>query len=410
MKRARHRRIAALATICSMAFSFSAFGQTLLHTKGREIVDAQGRSVALRGFNLGGAFIMEPYMSPMDRIHRIRDTYTVQQTLERRFGRATANQLMAVYQTNWTSDQDIARIAAAGYNVVRIPFWWGQFLDIDNPTPSGWREDGFVALDRLVEACRRNGIYAILDMHGVIGGQSDNPYSGQENQNRFWKSRTDQAKTVWLWRKIAAHYRNNPTVAGYDLLNEPAPPAKTGLRKILWPIYRRFYHNIRSVDPDHIIFVEDTFGTWSLDMLPPPKRFGWRNVVYESHFYAWPERHPGMSQATAVKNITERNVADFERHAVWNVPGYIGEFNALSTDPHIWRDLIGRLDRAHLSWTIWSYKSATGLVPDAWGYLDPSFWPERPDPATDTAETIQHDWEGWNSQNGFKRNPTMDIP
>ncbi|MFS3134601.1 glycoside hydrolase family 5 protein [Gluconacetobacter sacchari] len=379
----------------------------ILHAQGRDIVDSGGHVHMLRGMNLGGLFVMEPFMSPMDRSHRLQDSYSVMRVLAARFGADRARALVAVYQDNWIDDADIAQIARSGFNAVRIPVWWGQFLDLANPTPSGWRDDGFAALDRIIAACRAHGVVAIIDMHGVVGGQSDNPDTGEAGQNRFWADDHAQATTAWLWRRIAGHYRGNPAVAGYDLINEPAPPPGTGKDQV-WRLYDRLYRAVRSADPDHMVFIEDTFGSWSLDMLPPPGQFGWTNVVYESHVYPWPHDHPGIPQGVAASASALRAARDFGAHAAWNVPGYIGEFNALDARPGAFGMMTRQFDAARLNWTAWTYKASNaGGTMTYWGFIEPNAPIDRPDPTHDDEGAIREHWKKWRTDARFSPNPAF---
>lgn len=378
----------------------------LLHTQGTRIVDALGQKYRLRGFNLGGWFVMETYMSPMDRSYRLNDSYSVMQTLTRRFGQDEADRLISAYQQNWIGPDDIAKIARAGYNAVRIPIWWGQFLRLDDPTPSGWRADAFQALDRIIAACMLHGVLVVIDMHGVVGGQSVGANTGRAEQNSYWTDPKAQSTTLWLWKKIASHYRGNPFIAGYDLLNEPRPPAEMPLQETVWNAYDSLYRGVRSTDPEHMIFIEAAFGDWTLDMLPPPSRFGWSNVVYESHSYAWPFVYSGTSRAAAVKADATRIANDFAAHADWQVPGYVGELNALDQSPQIWQSLISIFDQAGLGWAMWTYKAPNnGHGFGYWGYVENTAPLRQPDPSSDDAQSILEDWQAWRSQNGFEVNP-----
>ena len=111
-------------------------------------------------------------------------------------------------------------IKSAGFNTVRVPVWWGQFYPINNISNSGWRADAFTELDWLVNAAAAQGLYVIIDMHGAVGGQSTSDDTGQANQNAYWSNGNNQGNTAYMWWQIANHYNGNPTVAGYDLLNE----------------------------------------------------------------------------------------------------------------------------------------------------------------------------------------------
>ena len=64
--------------------------------------------------------------------------------------------------------------------MVRVPVWWGQFYPLDNVSNSGWRADAFQVLDWLVSNAGARGIYVIIDMHGVVGGQSADQTTGRQ--------------------------------------------------------------------------------------------------------------------------------------------------------------------------------------------------------------------------------------
>ncbi len=382
----------------------------LLHTRDHDIVDATGNAVHLTGFNLGGWFVMEPFMSPMDRTQKLRDTYSVMQTLDNRFGPSVSRQLMRGYQQSWMTDDDIQKIANAGYNLVRIPLWWGQFFDLSNPTPSGWRADAFDVLDAIVRDCRAHGVYVVLDMHGVIGSQSPASNTGQADRNGYWTDANAQDNTDLMWSRIARHYKGDATIAGYDLMNEPAPPHGMPAKATVWRAYDRLYHAIRTVDPHHMIFIEGAFGNWDWNMLPDPRSRAWTNVVYEMHVYRWPKEGESAAQlADAVVASANRSAADFKAHLDWHVPGYIGEFNAFNTGPAIWQHVIDTYDAAGLSWSMWAYKAVNGTVPNHWGYQDPLRWPLRPDPASDSAQNIQAAWKNWTTTETFTRNASIGL-
>lgn len=112
---------------------------------------------------------------------------------------------------------------------------------------------------------------------------------------------------------------------------------------------------------------------------------------------------------SAVQNGANNQVNDFNNHASWNVPGYIGEFNNFGNGSTLWRNVINTYNNAGLSWTMWTYKASHGLVPDSWGLYDPTFWPTTPNISTDSAATISSNWQQWRTTNAFGRNNTIGM-
>ena len=48
----------------------------------------------------------------------------------------------------------------------------------------------------------------------------------------FWQHKHFQDRAVWLWENLADRYKDNPWVAGYNLLNEPSDPSGPGHRPV----------------------------------------------------------------------------------------------------------------------------------------------------------------------------------
>jgi endoglucanase len=372
---------------------------SMLHAQGRSIVNANGQVVPLVGVNLGGWFVMEKWMVPLDS-GSLSDTYSVMQTLDSRFGVATEQSLIKTYQQSWITTTDLDNIKNAGFNVVRAPVWWGQFYLLNDQTPSGWRADAFDMLDWLVSAAAARGIYVIIDMHGVVGGQSTSDDTGRSGQNQYWTNGNFQGDTAYIWWQIANHFKGNPTVAGYDLINEPVgtPSSDTVLN-----IYNELYQSIRSVDPSHMIIMEGTWGSWNWSMLPNPNVYGWTNVAYQMHEYQW-----NASQAQVQQGATNQ-VNDFNNHASYNVPGYVGEFNDFGYGSGTWQFSTNAWNAAGLSWTMWSYKATAGLIPNSWGFYDPNHWATTPNISTDSAATIAADWQQWTTPATFSLNTSLGL-
>jgi endoglucanase len=372
---------------------------SMLHTSGTSIVNANGKVVPLQGVNLGGWLVMEPWMCPADS-GGLPDTYSIIQELDSRFGVATEQAMILDYQKSWITTTDLANIKNAGFNAVRVPVWWGNFYPIANVSNATFRSDAFTELDWLVNAAGAAGLYVIIDMHGVVGSQSTSDDTGQQNQNQYWTNTNDQGNTAYMWWEIANHYKGNPTVAGYDLLNEPTgAPSNSAVISA----DASLYNSVRSADPNHIIIIEGTWGNWDWSMLPSPSSENWTNVVYEMHEYQY-----NGSEAVVEQGSTNQ-VSDFHNHSSYNVPGYIGEFNDFGYGAAAWQFSTNAYNAAGLSWTMWAYKATHGLNPDSWGFYDPSFWPTTPNVSTDSESTIISDWAQWQTPSSFTLNTSLGI-
>lgn len=383
------------------AIGAAAIGSVPLKTSGLNIVDGSGNPVVLRGVNLGGWMVMEPWMTPADS-SGLADEYSIIQKLDSRFGVATEQSLIQTYRQAWMTTQDLDNIKAQGLNVVRVPVWWGDFYPLSalgtaNPT---LRSDAFTLLDALVQAASARGIYTVIDMHGVFGGQSTSDDTGQQNQNLYWNNPTDQAATTQMWSAIAAHFKGNAGVAAYDLLNEPSGVSSTST---VWPVLNTLYQAVRAADPDHIVIMEGTFGNWNWSMLPSPGTYGWTNVVYEMHEYQW-----SNETASGVESGAANQVTDFNNHKSWNVPAYIGEFNAFGTGTPAWQVVVNDFNNDKMNWSAWSYKATHGSGTDSWGLYNPTgTWPPVPNITSDSSATIAADWSLWTTAHAFAINPML---
>ena len=118
---------------------------------------------------------------------------------------------------------------------------------------------GFERLDGAIRACADAGLYSVIDLHAVPGCQNQHWHSDNPTHvAAFWQHPHFQDRVVHLWRALAERYRDEPAVAGYNLLNEPADPSG----QVVGPFHDRLVAAVREVDPDHIVFVDgNTYST-----------------------------------------------------------------------------------------------------------------------------------------------------
>ncbi len=364
------------------AVSYGLDTADFLKTSGIQIKNAGGTGavVSLRGTNLGGWLLQESWMSPLG----CTDEWTLRETLTSRFGEATKESLINTYQSTWLQTSDLDNLKNLGMNFVRVPILYLDLMD----KWGNWKADPWSKLDWLVSECSSRGIYVLLDLHGTFGGQNTFDNCGEANSDpQLWKNALYQDRTVTLWQGIAAHFKGNPSVAGYDLLNEPANVGKEQLNSF----YNRLYQAIRAVDPDHIIFME---AAWDWNQLYAPSVYGWTNIVYEMHYYAMSGSQ--ASDWNAQNNLINSALQGIREHqALWNVPVFAGEFCVFGFDD-LWEKFLSNFNALNVSWTNWTYKVTANY--GNWGYFNNN--PNSvPDIYNDSANTIAAKWQKFSTAN-----------
>jgi endoglucanase len=398
------RSLTALALLLTASLASGGVGdERFLKTHGNEIRDAKGRVVWLRGVNLGGWLVLEPWMSPVDSSGTIKCDHSVRETLTTRFGAETADSLLQTYQDHWITARDLDKIAAHGMNVIRIPFWYRNVQTEDG----AWIPGGIKRLDWVVAEAWKRGIYSIIDFHGVPGGQSKGDSTGRKREKaEFWHDEAHQRRTAEIWRKVAEHYKGNPAVAAYDLINEPAEAPSLGA---LWAAYDLLYREIRKVDPDHIITVEgcasgrvgDKHIHWGWEALPHPDLFGWKNVLYQMHHYEW-----DWDSEDKQLGSVDFQVSEWNKHQKLGVPAFMGEFNPMGLES-AWHHALKEYSASGMHWAFWSYKANHGTGSNSWGLYNP-VKKDAPDLLTDDAATIRAKWQALDTDISYALNPMLD--
>jgi len=296
--------------------------------QGQELLTPAGEKLLLRGINLGNWLEPEGYMflfkGPQAK-HEIEGFFN------ELVGEETAEAFWKEYRRNYVTRADIDFIRKIGLNSVRIPFNYRFFL------PGG---EGFALLDPAIEWCKQAGLWAILDMHGAPGGQTGTNIDDSWGYPWLFESERDQALACDIWRAIAGHYRDETTVLGYDLLNEPIPPFPR-LRQYnerLEPLYRRMTKAIREVDPNHTIILGGAQWDTNFDVFGAPFD---PNLLYQFHKY-WTD--PGQQTIQKYVDFRAKN----------NVPVWLGE-SGENKDEWI-EKFVQTLEQNHIGWCFWPYK------------------------------------------------------
>ncbi|KAI9047801.1 hypothetical protein LZ554_008510 [Drepanopeziza brunnea f. sp. 'monogermtubi'] len=236
----------------------------------------------VRGVNLGGWFVLEPWITPsiFDQWKDgggVVDEYTYTAAL----GKTEAERRLNQHWATWVTEADFAEIASFGLNHVRIPIgYWAL-------NPLAW--DPYVQgqlpyLDQAIGWARNHGLKVMLDLHGAPGSQN-----GFDNSGSFgpisWQSGDNVANTKQAIRALAERYAKfTDVVTAIELLNEPASWANDMSQ------VKQFYYDgwgiVRDSNADTAVVIHDAF----LDVQSYWNGFmnyqsGVNNVILDTHIY-----------------------------------------------------------------------------------------------------------------------------
>jgi endoglycosylceramidase len=302
--------------------TLSAQASTELSVTGNRFADAQQRTVILRGVNVSANSKLPPFTAFED--------FNIFPALARR-----------------------------GVNVIRLLFNWEAY----EPALGAYNENYLAWLKNVAAAAWKNGIYVVVDFHqdafsryvarGCGEGfpawatakdaEPSEPDNGVKCTNwveiagadfllngsmkksfrAFYGNKNEvRPRFITLWKKIAATFKTNPGVIGYDIINEPWGNEPSELN----PLYEDVARAIRSEDPTAILFIEPqlTVGIGLAATQLGKPTFG--NFAYAPHFYdprvATTKKWDDSSLAWM--NSSLKRMQEVSRK--WNVPVFIGEY------------------------------------------------------------------------------------
>ncbi len=317
------------------------------------------------------------------------------------------NQLVDFYQydpkkpstTPFTQD-DVKLIASYGFNVIRLGLSWSAL----EPERGKYDEAYLAQIDEAVAWGEEAGVHIVLDMHqdGWWNGPSDkdvacrpgtepmwgydgapewatitdgaprcqfqgrdiSPAGNRAFEHFFFNTEGVRDALAETWGVLAERYKNTPTVAGFDLLNEPGfgetAPATTVLK--LGEFYSDAIDEIRDTGAPQIVFIEPSI-LWSglgVDTGPRPDFSADANLAFSPHLYGESitmDRDLGITPIVSMQRQFKlaQRAADAYDAALWSGEyGYWGE----ETLPRLQR--YAKLEDAHgLGSAYWVWK--TGL-------------------------------------------------
>lgn len=236
------------------------------------------------------------------------------------------------------SEDDYKRIAGMGMNVVRFYLNY-RTLENDN-APYQYKPAGWEWIDKNIAWAKKNGIYLILNIHVPPGG-----FQSNGEGKALWENPGNQQRLKALWHNIARRYAQEPTIAGYDLLNEPVVTKSI----TQWQnLAQQLADTIRQADQNHLLIVE-RLNNWNFAVNEDQNFFliNDQNTMYTFHFYSpfkfthqnahWTKlgdggKYPDESIKEEKNHVRNKAYLEYslEKYLAFgrkhNVPLYLGEF------------------------------------------------------------------------------------
>jgi endoglucanase len=279
-----------------------------------------------------------------------------------------------------TIDDALANIKSMGFNSVRLPFsneclaataikgnlnyWANRAYALEGKTP-------LVLMDTVIARAKANGLQIILDRHRP---------SSADQSPLWYTSAYPESKWIADWKMLAARYKNDPTVIGADLHNEPAGAATWGGAAATdWQAAAtRGGNAVLASNPNLLIIIEgienqgNGTSTWwgggLADVKNKPVTLATPNrVVYSPHDYP--------ASLFAQKWFSDPNYPN-NLPAVWDAnwgyiqkqgiaPVLLGEFGtALQTtsDKQWMEKIVSYLGTNSMSFAYWAFNPNSGIT------------------------------------------------
>ena len=343
-----------------------------VHVEGHNLIKPDGAQLYIQGTNLGNWLNPEGYMFGLSRTN---SAWMIDLMIKEAVGPDFAADFWRLFKDNYITREDIAFIKQQGANTIRLPFNYKLFTDEDYMGLTHG-QDGFARIDSVVTWCRDNGLYLILDMHDCPGGQTGDNIDDGHGYPWLFESETSQKLFCDIWQKIAARYKEEPVILGYELANEPIAhyfENKEELNKKLEPLYMRAVKAIREKDANHIILLGGArwnsdfymFSNWTFD----------NNIMYTCH------RYGGEATAEAIKDYI-----DFRDKT--GLPMYMGEIGHNTNE---WQaEFVRVMKDNNIGYTFWPYKKIDGSC--MMGIQRPADWDSVVVKFSETSRGTYKEW------------------
>lgn len=338
-----------------------------------------------KGINLGSWLLMEGYILG----GRNLPEYMFKREFAKRYGRKELINFENSFRKAFIGQDDIKRIASWGANCIRVPF---NFRLIEEE-PYKYRKSGLRILKTLVTWAEKYKVGLILDLHAAAGCQNQDWHSDSNGEALLWTRKDYQERTIGLWQYLVNEFKDNRTIVGYDILNEPV--IERYKIATLKNFYKRLIKKIREIDAGHTIFLEGNIWAQEIDFL---KDLLDDNTQVSIHTYQpldftfnfRPQyKYPGLiGKVRWNKSFMKKRLEKYKEFSLRNrVDIFVGEFGVnyrggLFGELRWLKDSLDIFTEWGFNWAYWTYKAvAHHVFPDGiMQYLENPSWVSRESP------------------------------
>lgn len=284
-------------------------------------------STKLRGVNIGGWLVTEPFITPsIYNAHSVTDEVHDEWTLCAKLGKQGCYNVLKPHWDSWVKLADFQKIKNAGFNVVRIPIGYWAYADFGGPYTSGQAP----YLDNAIGWARTTGLKVIIDLHGAPRSQNGFDHSGHRLDNPGWGTYSSVPQTHQVLATIENKYAKaayQDVVIGIELLNEPF------LSKLdpnmVHTFYRDGYNNLRKISDTPVILHDGFWAPSYWNGFLTPSDNNAQNVIIDHHEYQiFDNSLVAMSSAQHRQQVCSA-VSSYSTSDKWT---FVGEWSGAMTD------------------------------------------------------------------------------
>lgn len=316
--------------------------------------EINARNFNLKGVNIGGWLVLEPYITPSlflafnetNKTAEIPiDEYRFCETL----GKEEASKRLQKHWNSFYNESDFKRIKDMGLNMVRIPIgYWSFEMFEDDPYVKGAQE----YLDKALEWCENNDLKVWIDLHGVPGSQNGFDNSGfRDIGYPGWLNSTKNVDLSYkVLRQMYSKYgseKYKDTIIGLEVLNEPLS-TEIPIEKIE-DFYRNTYKDARNLqEVNNTIVFHDAFkgiGYWNDFLDKTPNNI--TNITSDNYNIMIDHHHYEIFDAGALNMTIKDHLNSIKGYSssikkeLSHHPAIVGEWSAALTDCTLWLNGVG---------------------------------------------------------------------